>query len=440
MSFGGNNVPASVVGLITQAANISGLNNWNLQEASYNGAQFHWMQPAYNGIDPVAGIISYIESGFGGSQKPNYGTWSNVVNMQDQATRKLVVFPVPNYNGFYIDDFGNNGVSITVYGLIYGPSYQEVLEKCQAAFLDVELFPGSGGSNNGQPIGVSTGDNFRNLVHPIYGLIKNVYYAGFTLIHSSDRWRAAAFQLNLIAQNPDYLTTIPQIPAWEQEAQDILNAALTLLISITQAFTLAQSIADNVSSVSLSVRESFQDLSPVINSTGYYIQAITQEITERLETLKDTYTNSMAFLVQNTGGAVQSAYWDAVVIDTSTLPVYLIAGSVFTAPDADAVIVAYVSQVNDFITYAVQNGYELSLANNISALKNSVVSLNQFATTFLAQSRTNTVIQTPIQTNLRVAMFNNDISLSKFDEVNNLNRGQWFSGLRIPAGTNVIYS
>lgn len=440
MAFQGNALPASVVGLITQAANISGLNNWNLQEASYNGAQFHWMQPAYNGIDPIAGIVAYIESGFGGSQKPNYGTWSNVVNIQDQATRKLVVFPVPNYNGFYIDDFGNNGVSITVYGLVYGPSYEEVLQKCQTAFLDVELFPGSAGANNGQAIGANTGSNFRNLVHPVYGLIKDVYYNGFTLIHSSERWRAAAFQLDLIAQNPDYLTTIPQVPAWEQEIQNILNLALTLLVSITESFALAQSIADNVDSIGSSLREPFQDLSPVINSTGYYIQSITQQIEDRLDSLKTIFINSMAFLVQNTGGAVQNAYWDAVVIDTATLPVYLISGSVFTAPDADAVIVAYVNQVNDFITYAVQNGYELSLANNITALKNSVVNLNQFATTFLAQSRSNTVIQTPIQTSLRMAMFNNNISLSKFNEVNNLNRGQWFSGLRIPAGTNVTYS
>jgi hypothetical protein len=438
MAFSGAGLPINIAGDAQEAANILGLNDWNIQEGSYNGATFHWMVPPYNGLDPVAGLINYVTNAFGTNPKPNYGTWSNALNMQDAVTRKLTIYPVPNYNGFYVDDFGNNGVIVTITGLVWGPDYLDVLQKCKQAFMDVPA-PGSSFQN---PVGATTGNNFRTLNHIIYGQVPGpVYFMNVTDGASNSFWRAASFTLTLCVANPAYLYLTSSTPSWQQEAQSILNFAETLTISITQAFALLQTIDSQVSTGSIlgSGRglAVYQDI-PVVNGTGKYIQSITQEIQNKLDDLNTVYENSMAFLVQSTGGEIKNSFWDSIEIDTSSLPVYLSNNEVFTEGDAAAVIEAYAIQVNAFILYAEQNNYQTALQENIFALKNGVVAMNNFAKAFLGQNQTTKTVEALAQTDLFSFMDQNGVAHTKFPEANDLNRGQWFSCLRIPPGATPV--
>lgn len=421
-------LPVNIAGFAQEVANIIGINNWNLQEASYNGAQFHWMQPSYNGLNPLAGLINYAESDFGGQpQKPSYGTWSNIISIKDAVKRKLCVFPVPNYNGYYIEDFGSAGVQVDIVGLVYGPDYQEVMQRCLAAFMDYESPVGSGS-------GYLTKTNFRQFVHPVFANVSNVYFSSYEPIASSDKWRAASFRMQLIVQQPDYLVTQSAQPTWQSEVQNILNQAQTIVISISQAVSLIQSVSPSSFGLTSGVTQ------PVLSGNGMYPQSIENQIQIKLNTITSIFQSSMAFFVHNSAGQIQNSYWDAIVVNFSLLPIYLTSSESFSYSDAQAIITAYVNKITEFIDFAEKNNYNLDLQNNISAMKTSVVYLNNVAELFLAQNENNITSTTNSQTDLYTLMFANNVGHASFDKINSLNRGVWFSCLRISSGTEVNLS
>lgn len=455
-------LPFNLAGVANQVANIIGINDWALQEASYNGAQFHWMVPSYSGLNPLDGVISYVQSDLSNEpQKLNYGTWSNIVNMRDSVSRKLAVFPVPNYDGFYIEDFGANGVPIDIIGIIYGPDYLEVLEKCLIAFNDVETFPGSG-------IGKVSGNNFRQFVHPVFGVPpasatsittqtnNNVFFARMDVITSSDKFRAASFRLSLLSQTPSYLLNVSTVPSWQEQAQGVLNQAQNITVSIAQTEPLIE-IGKNLISGSDSLQQKLRILMsgkdknslivtdngetiPIINGRGQYVQSLENQIQNQLNALVNIFNSSMAFFVQNSAGQIQSPYWNAIVIDYSVLPIYIAETVEFSFSDAQIIISSYAQKIIEFIAYAEANRFQYVLQDNIDSMKTSLVYLNNIAELFLAQDGSHSETLTSSPTDLYSLMSFNDIDLNKFNEINDLNRGVWFSCLKIPAGTIVNLS
>lgn len=455
-------LPTNLAGLANEIANIVGVNDWNIQEAVYNGATFHWVQPSYTGLNPVAGITDYVTSSLGGApQKAPYGTFSNIMSISDSFKRKLCVYPVPNYEGYYVEDFGSTGSHINILGVVFGPNYLEVWQKCLAAFNDVK-------DPNVSPAlsyGKISKENFRQFTHPIFGnaniadgsqTLPQVFCSSCDSITDSSKWRAIVFRLQLIAQSPSYLSIQSSPPSWQSQVQGYLNLAQNIIISISQAYQLINGVVsslvgterDSLGSLAGSIRDSMTLNStssgdtplPIISGTGISVQSIVNEINVGLNNIVSLYQNSMAFFVQNSGGQIQSAYWSAIVLDYSDLPVYLTDSASFTHSDAQAVIGNYVDECNIFIAAATVNGYDVSLQNNIQAIKSSVVYLNNVARDYLAQNTPQT-ISTPLgQEDLYSVMDANGVSVDNFDKVNELNRGVWFSCLKIPAGTSVDLS
>lgn len=460
-------LPVNIAGFANEIANIVGINDWNLQEATYNGALFHWMQPSFNGINPLAGLINYVNSDPGTiSQKPPYGTWSNIMTIKDTIKRKLCVFPVPNYNGYYIEDFGSTGAHVDIIGIVYGADYLNVLTKCLQLFNDSQV-PGSN-----PPVGVFSKNNFRQFVHPVFGntnlgsvngdqVFTDVYFVSYELITSSDKWRAASFRMQLIVQNPYYLTIPSTAPSWQSEVQILLNLAQNVIISINQAFSLIESetaplppfsqvhdfgsVFNSSANLSLVLGQSVGSNTnntplPVITGRGLYINSIDNIINTYLTNITNVFKSSMAFFVQNSASQIQNSYWTSIVINYSLLPVYLTSSQIFSYSDAQAILTNYADIINNFVLIVEQNGYTSSLQQNIQAIKNSIVYLNNVAELFLEQNRANIVTNTTSQSDLYSLMFQNDADINNFPEINDLNRGSWFSCLKIPAGTQVNLS
>ncbi len=423
---------------LNQAANILGINNWPLQEATYNGATFHWMQPSYAGVDPIASLVEYAQKALDGvGQKPNYSTWSNLNSFQDGITKKLGVYSIPNYNGVAVDEFGLNEVEFEFVGLIFGTDYMTLLETLNQAFLDEETFLGSG-------IGKSSKSNFRTLTHPIYsGPIKNVYYRSHSLITSSDKFQCASFKLSLLAADPSFLMNSKTSKnTWQQEAQKVLNAGEGIGIGIGQTFSLGQSFINGSFTPSpTAMGSSISEISfPIINGRGLYLNSIVAEIERKLTELSNLFTNCMAFLVQTDGGAVKSPYWEGVTVDLTILPIFLAPGQKFTQSDAQVIIQFYNDAVDVFYKYSSVNGFDYNLQNNFFAIATSLALLSQFSEIVLTQNKENVSVVTTKLSDLYTVMFNNQVDFAEFENINFVQNGAWYSCLTIPPGTKIDMS
>ena len=415
-------------GFAEELASILGINNWQLNECSYNGAQFHWMQPSFNGLNPAASITSYIENALTGSasQKPNYGTWSNVFSCQDTLTTKLAMSPIANMNGTYVEEFGVSGAMIEMVGLVYGPSYMTVLDTCTRSFFDTQV------ANSNPPIGVTTGVNFRQLNHIIYGLVTQVYRVGYSIITSSDKFQAAAFKLTLLASDPSYITTPTNTSSWASEIQNILNGAEGGAADINQAFSMGQSLPGSLlGAPSVNIEQGV--VTPVRNGTGKYLQSILKEINNRLVEVGSVFDNCMAFLAQNSGG-FSNSYWNSIIVDYTKLPIYLSSGQIFQYSDAQIIISYFTSVINTFIKYSKDHGYDYNLQNNIFSMSKSVTYLNEYSKLVLSKNNTLSSYVTVSNDNLYNILFNNKVQLSNFDAIIKRNEGAWYSCLSIPPG------
>lgn len=418
-----------------QVADIVGINNWNIQEASYNGALFHWMAPASSGVDPLGAVVQYAQNNLSDNpQKPNYSTWSNLNNFQDTISRKLVVYAVPNYDGYYVEDYGSNGVLLEFVGLIFGTDYMDVLDKCVQAFSDS---PNALGSN----IGNLSGNNFRVLNHPLFGQVNGVYFKDFSVITASNRFQAASFKLTLIASDPSYLINANSATnTWQQQAQTYLNGAQDVLSGITQTFSLGQSLVNSVLPSPFVDSSTSSITLPVINGKGQYLVSIMNEIENKLITLSEMFTNCMAFLVQNDGGVVLNPFWQGITIDYSELPIFLAPNQAFSEADAQVIISFYNDAIDEFVAYTIKNGFNYNLQKNIIDLANSLTYMSSFAEVVLTQNNQSVNITTKENNDLYTLMFNNEVDFSKLSNINTVNSGEWYSCLVIPSGITVNMS
>lgn len=418
-------------------AELIGLNEWNLQEASYNGVLFTWMNPSYAGVDPLASLINYVENPTNNA-KPNFETTAYGYSATDGISRKLATFSPPGYSGEYCDDFNIGGVVIEMVGLIVGPSYQQVLDKCLIYFNDVETMPGS-------RLGKLTQGNFRVLNHVVYGRIENVYLQNMTVLTSDENYQAASFRLTFRATDPSFINGLASIADdWKTQAQDILNNAQGAISSITQTFTLGQTVVSSVVSTQTtelnSQLTSYKASPIIINGKSYGLPSIIKQIEAQINDLISDFKNSMAFLVQNDGDIITSPYWESILVNYKQIPIYLAPNESFSESDAQVIIQNYADQVNAFIQYCKDNGFEYNLQKNIIAARNSIVFLDQFSKAIITRQLSNITVTTTQNSDLLSLMIDKNIDLGLLENINETNQGSWYSALTISPGTTVDLS
>jgi len=415
-------------GDINQLAQLFGLNNWELFEASYNGAQFHWMQPSYNGLDPAASLVNYITSALeeGSSQKPNYGTWSSLYSIQDSSFIKSAISHPPGLNGTYVAQSGVSGPTIEAMGIVCGPSYLAVLENCLRYFYDSQL------PNSTQ--GVLSGSNFRQLIHPVFGTINGVCLLGCQVVTRSDEFQAATFRLSFLATDPSYFINASSTNSWQAELGNWLSQAQGGAADINQAFGAAGQIG-NGALVSDPIGYAYIPI--LSNGKSEYFSKVIQMITNRLNAVAESYQNCMAYLTQNSGNNSNS-YWNSITVRYDRLPVFLSGNSIFTANDAQAIITFFTNEVNAFVVYADTNDFSYALQKNIFSMNVALSNIVVYVDLVLSQNKTTQTVVLNSPSNIYAVMGNNQEPVANLITTISQNVGSWISSVQIPAGTEVI--
>ena len=422
------NVITRPIGISNELAELLQFNSWEMENGSYNGVQFHIILNNANNVNPAAGIFNYLN---GKTSTPPFGAASDSTAITDRVVRKLGIYRIPNSDFDEIEDYGLASPTITIIGMMTGINYSTILAQASKAFLDE---PDDRTKPQDQQLGKLTGENFRVLNHPFFGLVNNVFLESWKLLHASSRFQSVFFELNLIPRKSTYLFNAPSTTAWQQAVQETLNASEATAVSILQTFSLTVGLTTNsfpftTTPTALTV--------PLIDTQGGYIEFIENQIFLSLQNLSNIFTNSMAYFVQNSDGEIANSFYDTIEIDFSVLPVFVISEGIFSYSDAQSVITNYSTQVNQFITNANTNNYDFFLQSNILSLQTSVQQLDSVANQILLQNRKiRTVIVNKAQS-LTEIIVQNGGSLNDFDDIAFLNNGNYFSATYIPVGSEV---
>ena len=187
---------------IDAVANILGINNWDIQQATYNGVVFHVSENTalsqFQDYDPLAGpvqtainVFQNQNAGdvFGTNTTNNknlpYGTKSVVSDFKDVANRKLVKHSVPNMQGDIFEDLGFAGETFVGTGVVFGTAYYSALFNFETYFINDKA--------------VSEADR-HVLNHPIRGKITDTYLVDYEIQHVSKRAKACIFTFRFASE------------------------------------------------------------------------------------------------------------------------------------------------------------------------------------------------------------------------------------------------
>jgi hypothetical protein len=246
-----------------------------------------------------------------------------------------------------------------------------------------------------------------------------------------------SFELQLIIKDPSYLAVAPLNTPWQVDTQNELDAAEALITSILQTFSLSTGLTTNSYPYTPSGGLGLPEDNPLIDTKGVYLVFTEQQISTQLTTLSNVFLNSIAFLVQNSGGEIVNSFFDAIEIDFSLLPIYTSESGLFSFSDAQSLITNYDNQVNRFITNANDQNYDYFLQDNLSSLRNSLVVLNDVSKLILIQDENIKEVTLIKQQSLTEVIIENGARLANLENIAALNNGLYFSSTSIQAGTTL---
>jgi hypothetical protein len=219
-----NQTITNSIGYAYEIAKILGLFNWQMGEGSYNGVNFHLVTSGIlanlNQYNPLAGTISTIS---GLISRPNtiagtlletnedlpYGTSTVSREIIEQGNKKYARHRIPNSQFNVLEDLGWDGEVIRCVGLIFGSSALRANNNIFNAMINSEAIP--------------IVDRYV-LVHPIFGTIQNVLLTSYKRIHSSEKYKAIAYELVFETSQPIQAITKPP------SVQSIIATAFSAIV------------------------------------------------------------------------------------------------------------------------------------------------------------------------------------------------------------------
>lgn len=191
---------------INNIASDLGLNEWDIQDASYNGFQFATIsKDALSYISGAnLGIVSTIASGYeqlsdtlklqvGQQQneitKIPVGSYAGVLGIQDMPKRNLIKRNLP-HGGTNIRDLGYNGEIISFICIFSGNSYQSAVSNIRAMYY------------SDQEIQVND-VNYHVLIHPLYKApITGCWIDNFELLSQPNMKKTAIARFTFYTEQP----------------------------------------------------------------------------------------------------------------------------------------------------------------------------------------------------------------------------------------------
>lgn len=165
-----------------------------------------------------------------------------------------------------------------------------------------------------------------------------------------------------------------------------------------------------------------------------------QELNARLTNVSQVLYNSSVLLYQN---ILQNNYknfeYDRAVVNYDYVPIYYQFINFMSFSQIGDVIQNYTNNVNELLVWIRQNGLDVYLQSKVTALTQSISTLNNFAVNLYnnQQSSIYTYI-IPYDMSLRTALVLNKIDLSKLDLILLYNIGSIQTTQFLQTGFNLI--
>lgn len=408
------NIVNTALTLATDLFNLTNIGNWQLAPASYNGVAL--MVPIGNadismdsfGVNvdqiPFSGAYTALQE-FTGDKVIPFGTHLGVSNVKDQISRRVVIHDIPGRDGNYFEQQGWSGETFTIQAVFWGIGYQVLYQQALINMLnDAVVNPA----------------NLNILVHPVRGTIQNCLLMSYSIDNSYARANCCVLNLTFKADNTPFTKAFPispltklyeEIAAIAQGVENIAGAISLLSTLFTGSNTLGGQLGA-VQQVPLvaSANGSPATLNPLIRSRIDLLNTANERLSNILlycSKLLYTYMKPPTF---------NDFYLSPVVINFAELPELFRFVTIFTANEVGILINYYTERVME--TIALYNQYNLNLvfATKLDALRNSIVSLSQFAEILLVLQNTDTQLYVvPYDMSLRQVCFLNGISFLDAD-------------------------
>lgn len=415
----------NILGFAGEIANLFGLNNWQLQEASYNGIQFMVFgnnffenNNPFQGVT-YSGILGPATPPDNGTNALPFGTKAAVGNVQDRIDRRLVIHDIPNRDGNFIENLGFTGETYTMIGLLAGPQYYDRFSTIRVGFTADPQ---------------STNSQTNILVHPLYGTIPKAYLKSWQLVHSSDKWRAVAVMFEFVCDNRPG----PILESTNITSQIFASISLieNMVILLAEVLNLGSALFSRLNALTTSPQfgSSLGDprsLNPVIRTQA-------QELSEGNQNLSQLFLFSSAILWQylKPEGATDF-YLSNVQVNLALLPSLFRYVTIFGEKEADILVSYYAHQAEALIEQYRAFGLATVFVEQIYNIRQSVVILDQFAKLLLnANENSYTSYTVPNTMSLREAIWRNGLNLNT-DYISTmlLNRDVLGTTNKIVAGT-----
>lgn len=344
-------------------ANILGLNQWQLQTASFANVSFFVVPSSWDQFNPFAPITNTATKLLSPNSDPNqnlsFDTILGMQNIRDSQSKKLSMRRLPNFDGFFIRDNGSDGIVYEMVSLIIGPDYLEAINNIQNAV----------NKQNGK------GYDF---VHPMYGKLQNCFISNIVRLFNSTEWRACTFTLRIVqsGSNSSKVTT-PSLSSIASKTLNLINGSIAAFGKLSADIALSQGLLASVGIGSIggaqqtttSPQQRAQQLSNALNANKAKLEAATTLVYQQLAKPKLQVTN-YAFL--------------NATVDYNNLP-SLFRYSAVRTQQFSTLLQYYADSIAATIDLYTLYGVDTIWSDNIALLKSSLVQLDNLLSTVLVK-------------------------------------------------------
>lgn len=445
----------SAFGFANTVANAIGLNNWQLYPGSYNGVKFHLIAAGVldnlNRFNPASGAISQVEGLLTRSNligntvapadntKLPFGTSTVAKNVNDSGSKKYARHRVPNTNYNVLEDLGWDGEVIRVVGIIFGSSSVDANNNLFNVIIN--------------PTSVKPQD--RNvLVHPVLGTVNNVFLTSYRRIHSSETYKAIAYEFTFETSSPILaqatpLNNLSKIATAFNTITSIYTAINQSINLATILFTAGKNFINNFFQTNHNnVKVLSAQLIGVTRLLYFNLRPV-NFVNPTLEALNPTTVNlsignptSSPKTASNVPSSNSNAVRNNSGIVSVNLSAYNTAFNTGLPNGVSQVVTLYATSVQNAIDLINQTSQASSFQSAIANLQASVVALNNVGQALLANFFNNTTtIIIDNNTTLEEIFFQNNIdfnTVTNIQQVISLNSGKFNSLNFIPAGTRIV--
>lgn len=393
-------------GIINPAINISGnilqilgLNNWQLETASYNGVNLMVAVPGLINVDqiPFSGAYQALEQLIANPELP-YGTSLGTYGVTDAITQRIVIHEIPGRDGNFIELMGWKGETFAVECIFFGIGYQVLLQQALTYFTN--------------PAGLVSTEDLNVLVHPVRGAIDPAYLASYKITHAPSACRAARLTLNFISD--EIPTTQPASTSSYVQLYQEIQAILALIANLSSILNFSNiALAGSPLGINApmfhnsSARGDSKNINPLIRQQLDILNAANNALSK----IFLTCSNLVYIYLKPTNFSDISL--ESIPLDLTLLPELFRYINILTGAEISTLIEFYIQKANT--TILLYGKYELDVIfpDKIDTIKNTIVELTKFSELLLSLSNAGLVTYTvPYTMSLRQALKDNNIDFN----------------------------